>query len=43
MPMTPFIDRDGKIAVSHIGLVDKAAFERRDNAELREGSTEGVR
>jgi thioredoxin-related protein len=27
MPMTLLIDRDGKVADSHIGMVDKDAFE----------------
>jgi peroxiredoxin len=27
MPMTLLIDRDGKIAASHVGMVDKDAFE----------------
>ena len=27
MPMTLLIDRDGKIAVSHTGIVDKGSFE----------------
>jgi thioredoxin-related protein len=27
MPMTLLIDREGKIAVSHSGMVDKSAFE----------------
>ena len=28
MPMTLLIDREGKIAVSHVGVVDKASFEK---------------
>ncbi len=28
MPMTLLIDRDGKIAASHVGVVDKASFEK---------------
>ena len=28
LPMTLLIDRSGRIAVSHVGMVDKAAFER---------------
>ncbi len=27
MPMTLLIDRDGRIAASHVGMVDKGAFE----------------
>ena len=38
MPMTLLIDRDGKIAVSHAGLVDKAAFEGEVRAVLGEGA-----
>jgi len=36
MPMTLLIDRDGKIADSHVGLVDKAAFEGEIQALLQD-------
>lgn len=36
MPMTLVIDRDGKIAVSHTGLVDKAGFDGEVRAVLGE-------
>jgi thioredoxin-related protein len=35
MPMTLLIDRDGKIAVSHTGIVDKDKFESNIRALLR--------
>jgi hypothetical protein len=28
LPVTLLIDRDGKVAESHVGMVDKASFER---------------
>ena len=43
MPMTLLIDREGKIAVSHTGLVDKAGFESEVRAALREGSAGTVK
>lgn len=38
MPMTLLIDRDGKIADSHVGMVDKAAFEGEIQALLQDGA-----
>jgi peroxiredoxin len=35
LPKTLLIDRKGRIAVSHVGLVDKAAFEKQIQALLR--------
>ena len=37
MPVTVLIDRDGKIAATHAGVVDKAAFEREIEDLLRQG------
>lgn len=36
MPLTLLIDRSGKIAVSHVGIVDKSAFEDEIQRLLRE-------
>jgi thiol-disulfide isomerase/thioredoxin len=36
MPLTLLIDRSGKIAVSHVGIVDRAAFEDDIQRLLRE-------
>jgi thiol-disulfide isomerase/thioredoxin len=36
LPMTLLIDRSGKIAESHAGMVDKAAFENKIKALLHE-------
>jgi len=36
LPMTLLIDRDGKIAESHAGMVDKDAFENKIKTLLRE-------
>jgi hypothetical protein len=36
MPLTLLIDRSGKIAVSHAGIVDKATFENDLQRLLRE-------
>jgi cytochrome c biogenesis protein CcmG/thiol:disulfide interchange protein DsbE len=36
LPVTVLIDRAGRIAESHVGLVDKAAWERRIQALLQE-------
>jgi cytochrome c biogenesis protein CcmG/thiol:disulfide interchange protein DsbE len=36
MPATLLIDRDGKIADLHVGMVDKAAFEREIQTLLKE-------
>lgn len=36
MPATLLIDRDGKIADLHVGMVDRAAFEREIQALLKE-------
>src|SRR6202140_3449890 len=36
LPMTLLIDRDGKIAESHAGMVDKEAFENKIKALLHE-------
>jgi cytochrome c biogenesis protein CcmG/thiol:disulfide interchange protein DsbE len=38
LPMTLLIDRDGKIAASHAGLVDKGACESEIRTLLRDGS-----
>jgi thiol-disulfide isomerase/thioredoxin len=38
LPKTLLIDRDGRIAVSHVGIVDKAAFEQDIQALLRESA-----
>jgi peroxiredoxin len=38
LPMTLLIDRDGKIAVTHIGLVDKGACEGEIRTLLQDGS-----
>ena len=37
LPMTLLIDRDGKIADSEVGMVDKAAFEGEIKALLQDG------
>jgi peroxiredoxin len=37
MPMTLLIDRDGRIADSEVGMVDKAAFEGEIQALLQDG------
>ena len=36
MPLTLLIDRHGRVAVSHTGIVDKAAFEADVQKLLRE-------
>ena len=36
LPMTLLIDRDGKIAESHAGMVDKGAFEKKIKTLLQE-------
>jgi peroxiredoxin len=38
LPMTLLIDRDGKIAESHAGMVEKAAFENKIKTLLRQSS-----
>jgi cytochrome c biogenesis protein CcmG/thiol:disulfide interchange protein DsbE len=38
LPMTLLIDRDGKIADSHVGMVDKAAFEGEIQTLLQDGA-----
>jgi peroxiredoxin len=38
MPMTLLIDREGKIAVSHVGVVDKASFEKDIQTLLQSGT-----
>ena len=38
MPMTLLIDRDGKIAASHVGMVDKDAFEGEIQVLLKESA-----
>ena len=38
MPMTLLIDRDGKIAASHVGMVDKDAFEGEIRVLLRDSA-----
>jgi hypothetical protein len=35
MPLTLLIDREGRVAVSHAGIVDRAAFERDVEEVLR--------
>jgi peroxiredoxin len=42
MPMTLLIDRDGKIAASHVGMVEKDAFEREIQILLKESARERV-
>jgi thiol-disulfide isomerase/thioredoxin len=37
LPVTLLIDRTGNIAVSHVGMVDKAAFENQIRALLQDG------
>jgi cytochrome c biogenesis protein CcmG/thiol:disulfide interchange protein DsbE len=37
LPVTLLIDRDGKIAEAHMGMVEKAAFENEIKALLHEG------
>jgi peroxiredoxin len=37
MPVTLLIDRDGKIADSHSGMVDKDAFENEIRSLLQDG------
>jgi peroxiredoxin len=39
LPMTLLIDRDGKIAESHAGMVDKDTFENKIKTLLRQSST----
>lgn len=39
MPMTLLIDRDGKIAASHVGMVEKDAFEREIQILLKESAS----
>jgi peroxiredoxin len=39
MPVTLLIDRDGKIAATHVGMVDKEAFESEIKVLLAEGAT----
>jgi hypothetical protein len=38
MPATLLIDRDGKIADLHVGMVDKAAFESEIQTLLKENA-----
>ena len=38
LPMTLLIDRSGKIAESHVGIVDKDAFENKIKTLLRQSS-----
>ena len=38
LPMTLLIDRDGKVAVSHVGMVDKDAFEGEIQILLKEST-----
>jgi peroxiredoxin len=42
MPMTLLIDRDGKIAASHVGMVDKDAFEGEVQILLKESAPESA-
>jgi peroxiredoxin len=42
MPMTLLIDRDGKIAASHVGMVDKEAFESEIQILLKESVSKGA-
>jgi len=39
MPATLLIDRDGKVADLHVGMVDKEAFEREIQTLLKEAAT----
>ncbi len=43
MPVTLLIDREGKIADSHSGMVDKNSFEREIRTLLREDAKNGVK
>ena len=43
MPVTLLIDRDGKIAVSHSGLVNRAGFEREIRLLLQEKDRRAIR
>ncbi len=38
LPVTLLIDRRGRIADTHVGVVDKAAFEQEIRGLLKEGS-----
>jgi hypothetical protein len=38
MPMTLLIDRNGEIAASHVGMVDKGAFEGEIQVLLKENA-----
>jgi hypothetical protein len=42
MPVTLLIDRDGRIADSHSGMVDKDAFENEIRTLLRGGPKNGA-
>jgi peroxiredoxin len=42
MPATLLIDRDGKIAEAHVGMVDKDAFENEIRILLKESATKGT-
>jgi thioredoxin-related protein len=39
LPVTLLIDREGKIAATHVGMVDKDAFESEIKVLLGEGAT----
>jgi peroxiredoxin len=43
MPVTLLIDREGKIAASHAGVVDKDAWESKIRTLLKEGVENGVK
>jgi cytochrome c biogenesis protein CcmG/thiol:disulfide interchange protein DsbE len=43
MPMTLLIDRDGKIAASHVGMVDKDGFEREIQGLLKESAPKAAK
>jgi predicted subunit of tRNA(5-methylaminomethyl-2-thiouridylate) methyltransferase len=43
MPVTLLIDRDGKIADSHSGMVDKSNFEREIRSLLREDAKNSLK
>ncbi len=43
MPMTLLIDRDGKVAASHVGMVDKDAFESEIQILLKDGTSKSAK
>ena len=43
MPMTLLIDRDGKVAASHVGMVDKNAFESEIQILLKDSASKSAK